>query len=95
MTLSSAETMGAVNKVFDTVNLHRPTSLCAAEAGGGGAASDPPPRFSSPAKSLPRTRGGPTRDQGLTLVHIFAQPEPCLSLKPAKHPSTWDKKCSR
>jgi hypothetical protein len=25
-------------------------------------------------------------DQGLTLVHIFAQPEPILSLKAAKHP---------
>jgi hypothetical protein len=33
--------------------------------------------------------------QGLTLVHISAQLEPCLSLKPAKHPNTWDKKCSR
>jgi len=31
---------------------------------------------------------------GLTLVHIFAQPEPFLSLKSAKHPTTWDKKCS-
>jgi len=26
-----------------------------------------------------------------TLIHIFAQPEPLLSLKPAQHPSTWDK----
>jgi hypothetical protein len=33
--------------------------------------------------------------QGLTLVHIFAQPESFLSLKPAKHPNLWDKKCSR
>ena len=33
--------------------------------------------------------------QGLTLVHIFSQPQPFLSLKPAKHPNTWDKKCSR
>jgi hypothetical protein len=28
-------------------------------------------------------------------LQIFAQPEPCLSLKPAKHPTTWDEKCSR
>jgi len=27
--------------------------------------------------------------QGLTLVHIFAQPELFLSLKLAKHPNTW------
>jgi len=33
--------------------------------------------------------------QGLTLVHFFAQPDPFLSLKPAKHPTTWDRKCSR
>jgi hypothetical protein len=33
--------------------------------------------------------------QGLTLVHMFAQPQPFLSLKPAKHPTTWDRKCSR
>jgi hypothetical protein len=33
--------------------------------------------------------------QGLTLVHIFAQPEPFSSLKPARHPITWDRKCSR
>jgi hypothetical protein len=26
--------------------------------------------------------------KGLTLVHISAQPEPCLSLKPAEHPTT-------
>ena len=32
--------------------------------------------------------------QGLTLVHIFAQPEPFLSLKPAKHPITWNTRCS-
>ena len=31
--------------------------------------------------------------QGLTLVLIFAQPEPFLSLKPAKHPTKWDRKC--
>jgi len=31
----------------------------------------------------------------ITLVHIFAQPESFLSLKPAKHPTTWYKKCSR
>jgi len=38
----------------------------------------------------------PPSARGLTLVHIFAQPEPFLSLKPAaKHPTTWDKKCSR
>ena len=39
------------------------------------------------------TLSGP--GQGLTLVHFFAQPEPFLSLKPAKHPTTWDKKCPR
>jgi len=33
--------------------------------------------------------------QGLTLVHIFAQLEPFLSLKPAKHPTTWDRRYSR
>jgi hypothetical protein len=33
--------------------------------------------------------------QELTLVHIFPQPEPFLSLKPAKQPNTGDKKCSR
>jgi hypothetical protein len=33
--------------------------------------------------------------QGLTLVHILAQPEPFLSLTPAKHSNTWDKQCSR
>jgi hypothetical protein len=32
---------------------------------------------------------------GLTLVHVLAQPEPFLSLKPGKHPNTWDKKCPR
>jgi hypothetical protein len=37
----------------------------------------------------------PPSTQGLTLVHIFAQPEPFLSLKPAKHPTTWDRKSSR
>ena len=36
-------------------------------------------------------RGG----QGLTLVHIFAQPDPCLSQKTAQHHTTWDRKCSR
>jgi hypothetical protein len=35
------------------------------------------------------------RGQGVSLAHIFAQPEPFLSLKPAKHPTTWDKQCSR
>ena len=29
--------------------------------------------------------------QGLTLAHILTQPETFLSLKPAKHPTTWDK----
>jgi hypothetical protein len=33
--------------------------------------------------------------QGLTVVHIFAQPEPFLSLKSEQYPNTWDKKCSR
>jgi hypothetical protein len=33
--------------------------------------------------------------QGDTLVQIFTQPERFLSLKPAEHPNTWDKKCSR
>ena len=33
--------------------------------------------------------------QGLTLVHVFAHPERFLSLKPTKHPITWDKRCSR
>jgi len=37
----------------------------------------------------------PSHQQGLTLVHIFAQPEPFWSLKPAKHPTTWDRNCSR
>jgi hypothetical protein len=32
--------------------------------------------------------------QGLTLVHIFAQLEPLLSLEPAKHPDTRVKKYS-
>ena len=29
--------------------------------------------------------------QGLTLVHVFAQAESFLSLKQAKHPTTWGK----
>jgi hypothetical protein len=37
----------------------------------------------------------PTVRQVLTLVHILAQPEPFLSLKTPKHPTTWDVKCSR
>jgi hypothetical protein len=37
----------------------------------------------------------PPQQQGLTLVNIFAEPEPFLSLKPAKQLTTWDKKCSR
>ena len=39
--------------------------------------------------------GGAGAGQGLTLVHIFAQLELFLSLKPAKDPATWDKMCSR
>jgi hypothetical protein len=34
-------------------------------------------------------------DQGPELVHFFAHPEPISSLKPAKHHTAWDKKCSR
>jgi hypothetical protein len=33
--------------------------------------------------------------QGLTLVQIFAQPEPLSSLNPAKHPNARDRKRSR
>ena len=42
-------------------------------------------------KAVTLTAGG----QGLTLVHIPAPPEPCLSMEPAEHPNTWDKQCSR
>jgi Leucine-rich repeat (LRR) protein len=41
--------------------------------------------------SVPAALGG----LGLTLVHIFAQLEPFLPLKPAQHPTMWDRKCSR
>jgi len=40
------------------------------------------------------TAEGAGAGQGLILVHNFAQPEPYLSLKPAKHPTTWDNMCS-
>jgi hypothetical protein len=32
--------------------------------------------------------------QGLTLVHIIAQPESFMSPKAAKHPIAWVKRCS-
>ena len=40
-------------------------------------------------------RSACARRQGIPLVHIYAQPEPFLSLKPAKHSTTWERKCSR
>ena len=66
------------------------------------------PAAEPPVPDVPGGRGHHTRHgpplrghraaggrQGLTLVHIFAQPEPFWSLKQAKHPTTWDNKCSR
>ena len=51
--------------------------------------------WAAPAVPTPLGVDRRTRSQGLTLVHIFAQPEPFLSPKPAKHPTTRDQKCSR
>ena len=48
-----------------------------------------------PATWLPCLTATQRTRQGLTLVHIFAQSEPILSLKPVKQLNTWDKQCSR
>ena len=38
---------------------------------------------------------GDTLQAGAYTLHIFAQPETSLALKPAKHPTTCEKQCSR
>jgi len=94
---------------FDRVNLHRPTQeqvdallfvrvgICVAIE---------PPRINrsgsdfgsgsaQKATGTTAASAAAAATQGLTLVQIFAQPEPFLALKPAKQPTTWYKKCSR
>jgi len=44
------------------------------------------------AMAVAASDGALPSNQGLTLVPVSAQREPFLSLKPAKHPTTWDNK---
>jgi len=69
----------------------------------GDAAADPrhtEPHAAHRARVGPRRAGGQRKrqqpdGQGLTYVHIFAQPELFMSLKPIEHHITCVKKCSR
>jgi len=49
------------------------------------------PCLASTTASCALLRASEATTQGLTLVHILAQPEPFWSLKPVKHPKTGEK----